>query len=182
MDKYVAVLRKTPSSDFGVEFLDLPGCFSAGSTLEEAKTMAAEALRLHLDGLHEDGDEIPAPRTPAGALKAVGAGLLPAEDFIYASTSAKPLDEEPFDLDAIERKLRGKRGEDFYALVEVEAEPEESKVVRVNITIEERLLREIDTAASEGGMSRSGFLADAARRSIRRSVRPANSKNRARRP
>jgi predicted RNase H-like HicB family nuclease len=147
MDRYVAVLRKTPSSDFGVEFLDLPGCFSAGSTLEEAKSMAAEALRLHLDGLHEDGVEVPGPS----------------------------------DLDAIERKLRGKRGEDFYALVEVEAEPEESKVVRVNITIEERLLREIDTAASEGGMSRSGFLADAARRSIRRSVRPAGSKSPARR-
>ena len=58
----------------------------------------------------------------------------------------------------------------------------EVRVVRVNITIEERLLREIDTAASEGGMSRSGFLADAARRSIRRSVRPAGSKSRARQP
>jgi predicted RNase H-like HicB family nuclease len=148
MDKYVAVFRKTSSSDFGVEFLDLPGCFSAGSTLEEAKAMAAEALRLHLDGLQEDGVEPP----------------------------------EPSDLDAVERKLRGKRGNDFYALVEIEAQPEESKVVRVNITIEERLLREIDSAASEGGMSRSGFLADAARRSIRRSVRPSESKSRARRP
>ncbi len=148
MDKYVAVFRKTSSSDFGVEFLDLPGCFSAGSTLEEAKTMAAEALRLHLDGLQEDGVGPP----------------------------------EPSDLDAIERKLRGKRGEDFYALVEIEAEPEESRVVRVNITIEERLLREIDSAASQGGMSRSGFLADAARRSIRRSVRPGVSKSRAHRP
>jgi hypothetical protein len=46
-----------------------------------------------------------APRTPAGALKAIGAGLLPVEDFVYASTSVKPLDEEPFDLDAIERML-----------------------------------------------------------------------------
>lgn len=148
MDKYVAVFRKTSSSDFGVEFLDLPGCFSAGSTLEEAKAMAAEALRLHLDGLQEDGVEPP----------------------------------EASDLDAIERKLRGKRGDDFYALVEIEAQPEESRVVRVNITIEERLLREIDSAASEGGMSRSGFLADAARRSIRRSVRPSGSTSRVRRP
>jgi hypothetical protein len=45
------------------------------------------------------------PRTPAGALKAIGAGLLPAEHFVYASTSVKPLDEEPFDLDSIERML-----------------------------------------------------------------------------
>ena len=46
-----------------------------------------------------------APRTPAGALKALGTGALPAENFIYSSTSAKPLDEEPIDLEAIERVL-----------------------------------------------------------------------------
>jgi hypothetical protein len=46
-----------------------------------------------------------APRTPAGALKAIGAGLIPAEHFVYASTSVKPLDEEPYDLDSIERML-----------------------------------------------------------------------------
>ena len=52
-----------------------------------------------------------APRTPAGALKAIGAGLLPTEHFVYASTSVKPLDEEPYDLDSIERMLaRGDLG------------------------------------------------------------------------
>ena len=45
------------------------------------------------------------PRTPAAALRAVETGTLPVEDFIYASTSAKPLDEEPFDLEEIERLL-----------------------------------------------------------------------------
>ncbi len=45
------------------------------------------------------------PRTPAGALKAIGAGLIPVEHFVYASTSVKPLDEEPYDLDSIERML-----------------------------------------------------------------------------
>ena len=43
------------------------------------------------------------PRTPAAALKAIGTGTLPVEHFIYASASAKPLDEEPFDLEEIER-------------------------------------------------------------------------------
>ena len=119
MKTYVAVLRKTSASDFGVEFLDLPGCFSAGSTLEEAKAMASEALRFHLDGLDQDRAEIPAPS----------------------------------DLDAVEKMLRGKRGDDFYALVEVQAEPVEQRVVRVNITLEERLLRDIDSAAAEEGMS-----------------------------
>jgi hypothetical protein len=45
------------------------------------------------------------PRTPAAALKAVGIGTVPAELFIHASASAKPLDEEPFDRDVIERVL-----------------------------------------------------------------------------
>ena len=147
MEKYVAVLRKTPSSDFGVEFLDLPGCFSACSTLEEAKAMASEALRLHLDGLEEDELAVP----------------------------------QPSDLDAVEQMLRDKRGDDFYALVEVEAEPVEQRVVRVNITIEEKLLRDIDSAAAEEGMSRSGFLAEAARKTMRRTRRePARPKARAR--
>jgi hypothetical protein len=45
------------------------------------------------------------PRTPAAALKAVGTGTLSAEHFVYASSSAKPLDEEPYDLEAVERTL-----------------------------------------------------------------------------
>jgi hypothetical protein len=43
------------------------------------------------------------PRTPAAALKAIGTGTLPVEHFVHASASAKPLDEEPFDLEEIER-------------------------------------------------------------------------------
>jgi hypothetical protein len=88
---------------------------------------------------------------------------------------------QPSDLDAVEQMLRDKRGDDFYALVEVEAEPAEQRVVRVNITIEEKLLRDIDSAAAEEGMSLSGFLAEAARKTMRRTRRePARPKARAR--
>ncbi len=44
-----------------VEFPDLPGCLSCGSTTEEAMYMAKEALSLHLYGMEEDNEEIPAP-------------------------------------------------------------------------------------------------------------------------
>jgi predicted RNase H-like HicB family nuclease len=47
MTTYVAYLRKDQNSDYGVEFPGLPGCFSAGRTMEEAKAMAAEALAGH---------------------------------------------------------------------------------------------------------------------------------------
>ena len=61
MSKYLAVVRKEDDSDFGVEFPDLPGCFSAGSDLDEAKEMAAEALSFHLEGLIGDGVTVPEP-------------------------------------------------------------------------------------------------------------------------
>ena len=38
---------------FGVVVPDLPGCFSAGDTLDEALTNAREAILLHLEGLLE---------------------------------------------------------------------------------------------------------------------------------
>lgn len=44
-----------------VSFPDLPGCFSAAETDEEALRMAQEALALHLYGLEQDGEPIPNP-------------------------------------------------------------------------------------------------------------------------
>ena len=61
MAGYIALLRKDRNSDYGVEFPDLPGCISAGSTLEEARVMAEEALAAHVAFLREDGDAVPAP-------------------------------------------------------------------------------------------------------------------------
>lgn len=46
---------------FGVIVPDIPGCFSAGDTLEEAYANAKEAIKFHLEGLAEDGEEIPMP-------------------------------------------------------------------------------------------------------------------------
>ena len=61
MTAYVALLRKYPDSDFGVDFPDFPGCVTAGETLEDARRMAAEAIQLHIEGMIEDGEAIPAP-------------------------------------------------------------------------------------------------------------------------
>ena len=61
--EYIAYLHKEAKSDYGVSFPDFPGCISAGSTLEEARRMAAEALSLHIAGLREDGVQLPEPST-----------------------------------------------------------------------------------------------------------------------
>jgi predicted RNase H-like HicB family nuclease len=61
--EYIAYLHKDRTSDFGVSFPDFPGCVTAGKTLDEARRMAAEALALHVEGMIEDGEEIPTPST-----------------------------------------------------------------------------------------------------------------------
>jgi predicted RNase H-like HicB family nuclease len=61
MTAFVALLRKRPDSDYGVDFPDFAGCITAGETLDDARRMAAEAIQLHIEGMIEDGEPIPAP-------------------------------------------------------------------------------------------------------------------------
>jgi predicted RNase H-like HicB family nuclease len=48
---------------YGVVVPDLPGCFSAGDTLDEALTHAREAILLHLEGLLDEGQLFQKPST-----------------------------------------------------------------------------------------------------------------------
>ena len=48
-------------TQYGVVVPDVPGCFSAGDTLEEAFINAKEAIAFHIEGMLEDGEEIPQP-------------------------------------------------------------------------------------------------------------------------
>jgi predicted RNase H-like HicB family nuclease len=61
--EYIAYLHKDKNSDYGVSFPDFPGCITAGSTLEEARAMAAEALAFHVAGMRADGEPVPEPST-----------------------------------------------------------------------------------------------------------------------
>lgn len=57
---YMAVFE--PSTDgYAVSFPDLPGCISFGDSFEAAQREAEDALGLHLYGMEQDGDPIPAP-------------------------------------------------------------------------------------------------------------------------
>lgn len=46
---------------FSVFFPDVPGCASAGRTLSEAFLNGEQALVFHIQGMIEDGDELPHP-------------------------------------------------------------------------------------------------------------------------
>lgn len=63
---YPIVIHKDADSDYGVTVPDLPGCFTAGSTIDEAIAMAQEAIELHLEGLIEEGEVVPEPRPIEG--------------------------------------------------------------------------------------------------------------------
>ena len=53
---------------YGVVVPDLPGCFSAGDSMDEALTNVQEAILLHIEGLLDDGKPVPKP-SEAGRLR-----------------------------------------------------------------------------------------------------------------
>ena len=57
--KYPVFIEKDKDSDYGVLVPDVPGCFSAGSSIEEALGMAQEAIECHLEGLLIDNEPTP---------------------------------------------------------------------------------------------------------------------------
>lgn len=61
----IAIEPATSTTAYGVVVPDLPGCFSAGDTLEEAFDNAREAIELHCETLAEDGGDLPVPRPMA---------------------------------------------------------------------------------------------------------------------
>lgn len=60
---YPVVIHKDKRSDYGVTVPDLPGCFSAGKTLDDALANAKEAIELHVEGLIAEGQAVPSPGT-----------------------------------------------------------------------------------------------------------------------
>ena len=129
MANYIAIVHKEAKSDFGVSFPDFPGCITAGKNIDEAKDMAQEALTLHIQGMLEDGEQLPVPSR--------------LEDIM----------SDPDYANAI-------------AFLVISVPDAKSRTVRVNVTVPEMTLRQIDAAAKKRGMSRSSFLVHAAQNAI----------------
>ncbi len=133
MRTYHAVIHKAPGTSYGISFPDFPGCISAGDNCAEAIASGMEALELHIEGMLEDGLEMPEPRSLEGIL------------------------DDPDWNDG--------------AIIAIEAPRPKGRAVRVNVTIDEHLLADIDRQARAEGKSRSGFLADAASERLSRLAR-----------
>ena len=60
---YVAFVHRDDRPGFGISFPDFPGCVSDGDTIDETIGRGATALAFHIDGMIQDGEEIPEPRS-----------------------------------------------------------------------------------------------------------------------
>jgi predicted RNase H-like HicB family nuclease len=126
MRYYHAVVHKDEDSAFGVQFPDLPGCFSAADEIEGVIPNAIEALSLWFEG----------------------------EDEVAPSPVEKIRADAAVDL------------ADGAFLVMVPWIGRNSKPARVNISLDRAMLDAIDTAAGMRRLTRSAFLAEAARNEI----------------
>ncbi len=131
MKFFIAIESGDEDHAFGVVVPDLPGCFSAGDTLDEAFDNAKAAIELWVETVIEDGGVIPA-----------GSRL--------AEHQANP-------------EFSGWT----WALVEVPVEKYLGPAEKINITMPGLLLSWVDQYAKAHGMTRSGFLAHAARQAMR---------------
>jgi predicted RNase H-like HicB family nuclease len=128
MGQYIGLIHKEADSHFGVLFPDFPGVATAGTTLDDARAMAQEALAFHIEGLVEDGEAIP---------------------------EASSLEDVMADPD-------NRSGVAILVAVKTEA----PKVIRVNVTLPGDILEQIDKYAEAHGLSRSGFLTQAAKKAM----------------
>jgi predicted RNase H-like HicB family nuclease len=60
MKKYLIVVEKTESG-YSAFAPDIPGCASTGKTKAEVEKNIQEAIAFHLEGLREEGFDIPEP-------------------------------------------------------------------------------------------------------------------------
>lgn len=134
--RYVALIDGKPGA-FGVVVPDLPGCTSAGATVERALRNAIEAVRLWVEDAEAEGEKVP---------------------------RARMIDAVCRDPDVAAALARGS------VLAFVPLLRDSGRPTKANLSIDSGLLEAIDEAAAAHGLTRSAFLATAAREKIERGV------------
>ena len=130
--RYIALVDGKAGA-YGVVVPDLPGCTSAGSTIDDALRNAVEAVRLWVEDAVDDGEALPPPR------------------------SVETLRADPEVAAALAEGA---------ALAVVPLLLDSGRAVRANLSLDAGLLDAIDEAAKAHGLTRSAFLASAAREKI----------------
>ena len=130
MTYYIGLVHKEKDSAFGVQFPDVPGCFSASDDMDHVVSNATEALSLWAEDM--------TPPTPRSL-----------EEIVSEADIAADLAGGAF-------------------LISVPLTENDTRVVSANISMERGMLKAIDTAAKRRKLTRSAFLAQAARNEINR--------------
>ena len=60
MYRFLVVIEKA-DGNYSAYAPDLPGCVATGKTVEDTELNMHEAIRMHLQGLQEDGVPVPRP-------------------------------------------------------------------------------------------------------------------------
>jgi predicted RNase H-like HicB family nuclease len=68
MREYAVIFGQTKTG-WSAHVPDLPGLAAVGSTFEETEQLMREALKIHIDGMREDGEPIPEPITRVMTVK-----------------------------------------------------------------------------------------------------------------
>ena len=67
--RYAVVIEKA-NQNYSAYVPDLPGCIATGATVAEVEAEIGEAIRMHVEGLHEDGLVVPEPSAIAEYIEA----------------------------------------------------------------------------------------------------------------
>ena len=62
MEKYFVVIEKA-EGNYSAFSPDLPGCITVGATIDETVFFMKEAIELYLEGIADDGQAIPLPKS-----------------------------------------------------------------------------------------------------------------------
>ncbi|MCE2564179.1 type II toxin-antitoxin system HicB family antitoxin [Komagataeibacter sp. FNDCF1] len=90
----IVIERGSETTAYGVIVPDLPGCFSAGDTFEEAMNNAPEAITLWIECALDYGESIPAP-SPLDVLMNNPEWSGPEWVWAFAQVDPALLDETP---------------------------------------------------------------------------------------
>lgn len=126
--RYPVVLHTDDHVHYGATVPDIPGCFSAGTGIDETLEQIQQAIAGHLEILAEDNSAIP----EAGSIS--------------------------------EHHKNPDYTNSIWVFVDIDITPYLGKAERINITLPQRVLYQIDEMVKHNPAyrSRSGFLQEAA--------------------
>ena len=133
MEYYFAVFRPAVEGGYSVAFPDIPEAFTEGETVAECMENAAEVLAIAAEEAAKSRRSLPSP-----------SGIEDIARWIEDHTSDPGL-------------APGEIITPLLSVPDMDLTP-----VKINISLPKSLLQRIDHAARQKGMTRSGFLAQAA--------------------